>query len=342
MMLLTLGLLSAAFVISLVVVALVRRHAIAASILDRPNERSSHDVPTPRGGGIGIVIAFLSVLAALCAARAIENEVAATLGFAAAVIACAGYFDDLHSLRASWRFGAHLLAASLFVGILGGLPADDLARWGMTVHWVGIAFVVIVLVWATNLFNFMDGIDGIAALEAIFMTVAGAAFHYLSGGDPAVGAALLGLAGGLLGFLVWNWAPARIFMGDVGSGFLGFTVTALAILSSRSSRVPPEVWTILGGTFIVDATVTLIRRAARGESWLQPHRLHAYQHLARRWKSHARVTLAVAAVNLFWLTPWAYVANQTPQSGPLIVAVALLPIAVICLICGSGKLEVKP
>jgi Fuc2NAc and GlcNAc transferase len=239
-------------------------------------------------------------------------------------------------LRARARLAVHLAAAIAVIVVLGGLPEDQMARWGMAALWAGSIFSVLVLVWGTNLFNFMDGIDGIAASEAIFFSVAGAWLSWPTG-DLGMSVSLLGVAAATLGFLAWNWPPARIFMGDVGSGFLGFMITALAILASRRGGTPIEVWPILGGVFLVDATTTLIRRILRGDAFMEPHNTHAFQHLARRFNSHTRVTLMVIGVNVLWLYPWAYYVNQHPQHGPLCVAAALLPLIVIALASGAGK-----
>jgi Fuc2NAc and GlcNAc transferase len=150
---------------------------------------------------------------------------------------------------------------------------------------------------------------------------------------------MLCLAGASLGFLRWNWPPARIFMGDVGSGFLGFALAVLGLAASRSGAVPIEVWAILGGVFMVDATVTLIRRAGRGDRWFEAHRLHAYQHLARRWHSHLAVTLVVIAIDVIWLLPWALAAANFPAHAPLFLAAALIPLALVFLACGAGAKE---
>jgi Fuc2NAc and GlcNAc transferase len=198
---------------------------------------------------------------------------------------------------------------------------------------------VLILVWSTNLFNFMDGIDGIAASESIFISGALAWLNWLGGGTSGTTAAMLSLSAASLGCLVWNWPPARIFMGDVGSGFLGFMVTALAMVSNERGSIPMEVLPILGGVFLVDATVTLIRRMLRGDRWTEAHRMHAYQHLARRFGSHRPVTMIVIAIDLVWLLPWAFAASRFPANAQAYTVGALLPLVILTVLAGSGKRE---
>jgi len=170
-------------------------------------------------------------------------------------------------------------------------------KWGLPAGGSS-AFSVLALVWGTNLFNFMDGIDGIAASESVFITAAAGTLNLMNRGDPGLTAVLFSLSAASLGFLFWNWPPARIFMGDVGSGFLGFIISACLMTTSLHGTLPIEVLPILGGVFVVDATTTLIRRVLQGDRWLEPHRTHAYQRMARRLGRHRPVTLMVVVINV--------------------------------------------
>jgi Fuc2NAc and GlcNAc transferase len=208
---------------------------------------------------------------------------------------------------------------------------------GLQGIWAASLLGVMALTWSTNLFNFMDGIDGIAGSEAVFVAGAGAFLNSRFGGDSGLTAAMLVLAAASLGFLIWNWPPARIFMGDVGSGFLGFTLAVFALAASRHSTVPIEVWAILSGVFLADATVTLLRRIFRGDRWFEAHRLHAYQGLASRWQAHLPVTALVIGINVFWLFPWAWIAATYPARALWDVCAALAPLAVIALLAGAGR-----
>ena len=184
-----------------------------------------------------------------------------------------------------------------------------------------------------------DGIDGIAACEAMFIAAAGCSMLVLKGEAGALALFWLCLAGASAGFLVFNWSPARIFMGDVGSAFLGFCIAVAALATSFAAPVPLAVWPILGGAFIIDASLTLGRRMLRRERWYAPHRIHAYQHLSRRWRSHPAVTLAYGCLNLCWLLPWALVCLSHPDRALTVMVVALLPVAALFLLAGAGRPE---
>jgi Fuc2NAc and GlcNAc transferase len=187
----------------------------------------------------------------------------------------------------------------------------------------------------------MDGIDGIAAVESIFIAASGAILNLINGGDPGLTAVLFSLSAASLGFLFWNWPPARIFMGDVGSGFLGFIVSACLMATSIQGILPIEVLPILGGVFLVDATTTLIRRILQGNRWLEPHRTHAYQRMARRFGRHLPVTVIVLAINIVWLFPWAIATTLFPDNGRIYMAAALLPLVIISIIVGAGRRETE-
>jgi Fuc2NAc and GlcNAc transferase len=142
-----------------------------------------------------------------------------------------------------------------------------------------------------------------------------------------------------VGFLLWNWPPAKIFMGDVGSGYLGYVIAVLALAAARDDPVALWVWLILGGVFFVDATVTLVRRVLRGDRIHQAHRSHAYQWLARRWGSHRRVIVIVTILNLLWLLPCAFLATLHPDHAVAIAVVALAPLVALAFAAGSGRRE---
>jgi Fuc2NAc and GlcNAc transferase len=325
--------------LSFALVAVVRRMAIRHKLMDLPNERSSHLIATPRGGGVAIVIGFAFAVSSLWAINAVTGTLWIGLVGCGSAIAVIGYLDDRYHLSSSKRFLVHIAASVSFVALVGGYPSSGLANWGIHGLWFGYAFAVLMLVWGTNLFNFMDGIDGIAGSEAVFVSSSAAALNWVSGGDLGITAVLLSLAGASLGFLFWNWPPARIFMGDAGSGFLGFALTAVLMAASLRARLPIEVLPILGGVFVVDATTTLIRRIAQRDRWLEAHRTHAYQHLARRFGSHRPVTLMVLAVNILWLFPWALATVHLPENGRIYLAAAWIPLVIIAIAAGAGRRE---
>ncbi len=263
----------------------------------------------------------------------------AGLTVAGGTVALVGLVDDLKSLPIYIRFGAHMGAAIFAVYVIGGVSQALVASWWLQAPSFGLALAILTILAGINFFNFMDGIDGIAGSEAVYVGIAGAILNWSVDGDLGLTAAMLCLAAASVGFLVLNWPPASIFMGDVGSGFLGITLVLLGLAATSRSGIPAEVWPILGGVFLVDATVTLFRRMARGDRWLEPHRLHGYQHLARRWRSHLSVTLMIAGVNIFWLFPWAWLATSKPHFARVALSTALTPLVALAFFLGAGRRE---
>ena len=197
---------------------------------------------------------------------------------------------------------------------------------------LGDAAAAIVIVWVINLFNFMDGIDGIAASEAAFIGCAGGALTFLYVHDLAVGYSAWAIGAAALAFLWWNWPPAKIFMGDVGSCYLGYAIAVLGLAAGRSSPVASLAWLILGGVFYADATTTLLVRLARRQRIYLAHRDHAYQSLARQWNSHRSVTLLVFAINLVAPLPLAVLAFLYQEWAVAIAAITLLCLSAAVLL----------
>jgi Fuc2NAc and GlcNAc transferase len=187
-----------------------------------------------------------------------------------------------------------------------------------------------------NLYNFMDGIDGLAGIEALCVSGLGA-FLMVWSGLPALSAVATALAASSAGFLVWNWPPARIFMGDVGSGFLGFVFGVMAISSAKERPGLLWPWLILLAVFIVDSMITLARRLIAGALWYEAHSSHAFQHAARRHGSHLKVTLTVAAINVVWLFPLAWGATAWPALAPLFFAIAAVPLIYTAFCYRAGQ-----
>jgi Fuc2NAc and GlcNAc transferase len=321
---------------------LVRRVAAGSGVLDIPNPRSSHAMPTPRGGGAAIVLVTTVGLLVLALRGTIRANLACALAAGGLVVALVGFVDDRRSLSPAARLTVHFVAAVWALAWLGGLPPVRVGTHLMSLGWFGNLLGAFGIVWVLNLFNFMDGIDGIAASEAIFVALSGALLSGLFADSAGVGSAALLFAAACGGFLLWNWPPGSIFLGDVGSGYLGYVIAVLALSASRDNPVALWIWLILGGAFFVDATITLLRRLLRGERVYQAHRSHAYQWLARRWGSHRKVTLAVLAVNIVWLLPWAVLATRFPRYAGLSVIAALAPLALLAAVLGAGRREDSP
>jgi Fuc2NAc and GlcNAc transferase len=327
--------------LSFCLTAVLRRYALARSMMDVPNERSSHSVPTPRGGGVAIVIGFLLSLAALRWAGLLDTAFFIGAFGAGAVVAVIGFMDDHGHIAARWRLLGHFAAGAWALFWLGGLPVLDVA--GMTLHlgWVGSVLALFYLVWMLNLYNFMDGIDGIASVEALCACLGACLLYAISGHHGLIWAPLL-LAMSVAGFLIWNFPPARIFMGDAGSGFLGIV---LGVFSLQAANVDSRLfwaWIILLGVFIVDATFTLLRRLARGDKVYEAHRSHAYQYASRRYGRHFPVTMGVLLINVAWLLPIALAVIHFGMDGVLAVVVAYVPLLLVALKYHAGELEVRP
>jgi len=322
------------FVVAFVATGWVRQYAIDRRLLDVPNVRSSHAVPTPRGGGLAMVLSFGILLLLQVLSDGLDSRLAFAVLPGVLAVAAVGLRDDHCNVSASRRLLVHAGAAVWAVYWLGGELTIPLPQGPLAIGWPGYVLILLAIMWFLNLFNFMDGIDGIAAAEAAFIAFAGAWLSNLSGQYDLV-SVLLVLGAAALGFLVWNWPPAKIFMGDVGSGFLG---AALGILGLAAVLADPNLlwsWLILPGVFVTDASVTLARRFLRGERWLEAHCCHAYQRAARRW-GHARVTLGVLCINAAWLLPFALLAANVPQLGAFIVLGAYTPLLILALRLDAG------
>ena len=308
------------------------------SQLDIPNERSSHITPTPRGGGIAFVTTSLIGFLLLLLSDALDRTELFALCCAGVIVAIAGHLDDRQKISgATVRLVLHALGAIiLIIGV--GIPSE-LALFDRTVNTgiVGSILGVVYLVWLLNLFNFMDGTDGLAASETIFVALAGAFLNYHVLSDANHSAAAVILATSTFGFLLYNWSPARIFMGDVGSGYLGIVIGGLSLIAANQDPDLLWVWIILLAAFVSDATVTLIRRLLRKQKPHVAHRSHAYQHLAIRLNSHAKVTLLFLAVNIAWLLPIAFLVADKQLAGTTGVIIAYLPLLIAALALSAGK-----
>ena len=173
----------------------------------------------------------------------------------------------------------------------------------------------------------MDGIDGLASIEAITVSASAAVILLLNGSEAAAQILLI-LSACVAGFLIWNWPPAKIFMGDASSGFLGFTLGLMAVITSNNDAISLWSWLILLAVFVTDTTYTLIRRIVNGDKWYEAHRSHAYQILSRQYRSQKKVTVAVITINIAWLFPLAYLATKYEYWASLISIIAVLPLVI--------------
>ena len=301
----------AASLLSLVVTAWIAGPLAPFRLLDRPNERSLHERPVPRGGGLGIVAGS----GVAWGVAAMTEGIPPALGWAggaALVVAAVSFVDDVRGLSALVRFAMQGGAAAVLVW--QGLWPERPPLPGMGWAWpaaLGAAFAWLFIVWMTNLYNFMDGMDGFAGGMAVFGFGALAVLGWL-GGDPRFALLCASVAAAAAGFLVFNFPPARIFMGDVGSSALGFLAAATILWADHQGLFPLWIGVLVFSPFVVDATVTLGRRLLRGETPWRAHRLHCYQRLARSGWGHRKTVLWEYALMLACATSAVLAAKADP------------------------------
>lgn len=287
MTLLSLVFLSGLALFSCIGTKLYINYARQKAILDIPNERSSHTLPTPRGGGVVFVGLFLAVILLCPFFFPREASLWLALSGGGLAVAAVGWIDDRNTLPAWQRLGIHSLAVLWALYHLGGMPSLSLGFASLPLGLVGHTLAFIGGVWMINLYNFMDGIDGLAAGEAVLVASTGA---FLTKESP-VSFALFALAASVLGFLIWNWSPAKVFMGDAGSGFLGFAFFCFALYTENTNTLPLLTWAVLVSVFAVDATLTLVMRARQRKHLSEAHRDHLYQQFIKAEFRHSSVTV---------------------------------------------------
>ncbi len=272
-------------------IAWLRRRAV----MDVPNHRSSHRVPTPRGGGLAVTATMVAGWAAALAWTGRLDAFTGVLLAGALALAGLSWFDDRGGLSRRLRFGAHVVAA---VAAVIALPSEVSVTQGLLPPLAERALLAVAWVWAINLFNFMDGIDGISGVETAHIGLGAVVVSVAAGTAALYPVAALGAAavGAALGFLMWNWHPAKVFLGDVGSVPLGFLLGGLLVMLAGSGQWAAAL--ILPAYYVFDATLTLGRRVARGASPVEAHREHAYQKAVARGLRHDGVATRIALGNL--------------------------------------------
>ena len=324
------GFIVGAAILSWLLASRVRLYALDR-LLDIPNERSSHSVPTPRGGGLAIAVTVLGGVIVAALRHWIPWDLALALSGGGAMIAAVGWIDDHRSLSALTRFAVQFLSAAWAMFWLGGLQSLSVRSAVLNLGFVGTLLGVVGIVWAINLYNFVDGIDGLAAGEAISTGVIGGLI-LLAMGQYGLAMIALVIAAASAGFLPLNWAPAKLFMGDVGSGMLGYLFAVLSIVSENAGAIPLLIWVLLLGAFVFDATVTLCRRIAHGERWYHAHHSHAYQRMVQAGRSHAMVSSMILLINLVlavlavvaWLRPTFFLISMA--AGAILLSVIYLSV----------------
>jgi len=285
---------------------------------------------------VAIVFSSLVAVGVGVMSGRVPGDLGLAILVAGSLAAGVGFWDDHRSLHPGLRFAGQMAVAGVLVWLIGTPRPRDLLLFEINSTYLAFASVI-ALVWLINLTNFMDGIDGLVAAECVFVMGARGVLLYPSG-DRDLVYACFAVAAAAAGFLPLNWAPARIFMGDVGSGYIGVTFGALLLADIVREPTHLWVWLILLGTFLADSTVTLLRRIAAGKRAWEAHRSHAYQRVSRGW-GHGKTTKAYLIVNLLWLAPLALCASRWPQAGPFWFLVATGPLVVSACYLGAGTEE---
>lgn len=295
------------FILSIASTGLIRKYAMSRAMMDVPNERSSHSIPTPKGGGISIVIILLGTVAASFYCKGIDLDLSMSLLIGLIIVATTGLFDDYNNLPISVRAVLYVLASIISIYLIGGFSSLTINTYRFNLGSFGFVLSVLFVVWITNLYNFMDGTDGFAAIQTICVSLFCGSLLYLSG-NFSVAIILFCLVASSLGFLYWNWAPAKIFMGDVGSCTIGFLFGLLSLYTGKEGVISMSVWLILLAPFIGDATFTLFRRIMNKEKWCKAHNSHVYQKLYQLGMSHGKLAKVLLGVNIILVWPFAYLA----------------------------------
>ena len=267
----------------------IKNYYTKNALVDEINERSSHSVPTPHGGGIAIAVVWFAGLIFLYLNDSIDTSLFYAL-MVGVVISVVSFFDDLYELSAKVRLLAQSLIALGGLYFIGGFGSLDFGLFSIDNQLVTNVFAFLLIVWFINLYNFLDGINGYAGSEILFLSIAG---YLLFGGEH-----FLVLAAASLGFLYWNFGNAKIFMGDVGSTLLGYNVAIFTLYYANQEPTNLWIWIVLFGLFWFDATLTLIRRKLNGEQLSAAHKKHAYQRLNQSGWSHFKVTNYSIVVNM--------------------------------------------
>lgn len=316
----------------------IERASGRLGLVQAPNERSSHVKPTARGGGLAIAATALVAWALYASLGYGTGWVVVLLIGMTAIL---GFADDLRGLSAGLRFPVQIAIIAILVWSASPLPALP-AFAGTNIAGPLLAGLVLLAgLWWINLFNFMDGIDGLAATQAILLLLCGSAILISSQAEGAAQATVwlvLAVAAATAGFLIRNWPPARIFMGDAGSTVLALVIFAFALQTISAGWMSYPAWLILPCVFVADASITIARRTARGERPWRAHRRHAYQQLSRLW-GHKTITVGYGSITLFWAFPLAYAAEQATDLAWWLVLAAYLPLFGMMGWAGAGGAE---
>lgn len=310
------------FLGSLIYYHIALQHGIIAQI----NFRSLHARVVPRGGGVVVAALFSSIVIALWALGALPSQIMAAFGIGGAAAGTIGFIDDVYDIRARWKILLQLaLGLTSFAICYQPIYARILESLSMPLSFGLSLALVFGSVWFINVYNFIDGIDGMAITGAAHISVSAIVLVLVNGGDPVVILVFALLAASGSGFLLVNLPPARVFMGDSGSMFFGYCLGTLLLITTWSGQITVWAWLCILSYFVGDTTTTGLYRLLFVKRWYGAHRSHAYQNLARITESHALITYGVNLYNLLWALPMAIWATLNPERGPIAAMFSLTP-----------------
>lgn len=315
---------------SLVGTSYYSRFAQQRGIIAKHNFRTLHEEPVPRGGGIVFAGVFSLAVLLHWFLGGFPTWLMLSFGLGGAGAAIIGWIDDVHDVREIAKLVSHVgLAIWIFATFYQPLYTPLFHDAGGV---LSLALTVLLLlfvpVWMINLYNFVDGIDGMAITASAFICTSALIVLAITGGDKLLMFVFALLAASSLGFLYVNLPPASVFMGDAGSIFLGYCFGALLITTVTSGQISIWTWLAILGYYIADTTTTTICRVFLVKKWYGTHRSHAYQNLARISRSHARVTYGVVLYGILWALPLSVWSAHSPTWGPVAAVLSLGPAVV--------------
>jgi Fuc2NAc and GlcNAc transferase len=307
-------------------VFLYKKYAIYTGIIAHQNHRTLHDEPIPRGGGIVFSILFILFIFLIWPYLELSNNLLLILGVGGGVASLFGFIDDIMNIRARTKLIIQLFLSGWVVYCLY-LDSLFVINW-MSIY-IMIAACLFFMIWMMNAYNFMDGVDGMASSGAIFSSLTLALVLSLTSNSVELIPIFILIATTVSGFIIFNWPPATIFMGDAGSVFLGYIFGALLIFTILNGSLSIWNWLIVFGYFFADTTATQIVRIIFVKKWYLAHQSHAYQNIARITGSHLKVTRRVTLYNIIWILPIALWSALQPEMEILAAILAITPALIV-------------
>ncbi|SFV53535.1 Undecaprenyl-phosphate N-acetylglucosaminyl 1-phosphate transferase [hydrothermal vent metagenome] len=334
---------SSILIISLLLTFIVKEIVLKLKILDTPNKRSSHSQPTPTLGGVAIILSFMLGITLMFYAKTIPNELFLPFVLGGGLLGLISFFDDIKPIAIKYRISLHIIIAFLTVYWLDIHLFSDWLSYHIGLSYLSIGVSAFILLLGINTVNFMDGIDGIVATQIIFVFTVITLF--LINDNNIVDARYFALLVAIsLGFLVFNFAPAQIFMGDVGSIFLGFIISVLLIYTVNTNSISFSVWLILLAMFWLDVVFVLIVRILNKDNITHAHKTHFYQKLTQyfslknsRTYAHRKTIYSITAINILWLLPLATIAEYYPEYSVISLVISLIPLLFLMWKFKAGK-----